>query len=136
MPRNTGYLLSARQVLGSKAYHEMLKVSFPGRYSALIRYFRQDKTPWLICDKCISEYFVNVPGGSNIDELEKAMLADKAVNANILRLVKKQYSIKQIRDKVNQNELWILEDKETNTIYPITPLIGKELLRSLETEQR
>jgi SH3-like domain-containing protein len=136
VPRNTGYLLSARQVLGSKAYHEMLKASFPGQYSALIRHFQHDKTPWLICEKCISKYFVNVPGGSNLAELEKGMLADKALNDNILRAAKKQYSIKQIRDKVGLNRLWLLEDKERNTIYPITPLIGKELLRSLEAEQK
>lgn len=134
VPRNTGYLLSTREVLGSKAYHEMFKASFPDQYSTLIARFQQDKTPWLICQNCIDKYFINVPGVSNPDEIEKAMLSDKALNDNILRAAK-QYSIAYIRDKVNKNELWLLEDNERNAIYPITPLSGKELLQSLEKEQ-
>lgn len=134
VPWNTGYLLSSREMLGSKAYHEMLKASFPGQYSPLIARFQQDKTPWLICDKCIDKYFINVAGSANPDELEKAMIADRALKDNMLRAAK-QYSLEYIRDKVNKNEIWLLEDEERNVTYPISPFIGKELLQSLEKEQ-
>ncbi len=134
--RNTGYLLSTRQVLGSKAYHEMLRAMQPSMYSTAVAQFEKDKTPWLICEKCISQYFVDVRGSADLDELEKGMRADKEQGINILRAVKRQYSVQQVKAKVNENVLWLLEDKERNVIYPITPLMGKELLRLLEAENK
>lgn len=136
VPRDTGYALSSKQVLSSVAYHEMIKSSFPNQYSQMIANFEKDRTPWLICNICIEKYFVNVPGAINLKELEKAMVADEKLNDNIIKTVKKYYSVEFVKDKLNKNEMWLAEDKENNTVYPITPLIGREILKRLEEEKK
>ena len=132
VPQNTGYLLTAKQVLSSKVYHELLRTSFPEYYSLMISNFEKDKTPWLICNKCIGKYFMDIPGSSHIKKLEKAMLADKALNENIIKTIKKYYSVKHLKNKVDKNELWLAEDKARGVMYPVTPLMGKEILKLLE----
>ncbi len=136
VPRDTGYLLSAKQVLNSEVYHEMIKSSFPSQYSQMVENFERDKTPWLICDICIEKYFVNVAGTSNLQELEKGMIADENLKGRIIKAVKKYYSVEFVKDKLDKNELWIAEDKENNTNYPITPLIGREILKQIEEEMK
>lgn len=136
VPRDTGYLLSSKQVLNSVAYHEMIKSSFPQQYSQMIQAFEKDKTPWLICNTCIEKYFVHVPGASNLQELEKAMVSDEKLNENIIKTVRKYYSVEFVKDKLNKNEMWLAEDKENNAVYPITPLIGREILNHLEEKNK
>jgi hypothetical protein len=136
VPRGTGYVLTTRQVLDSKAYHEMLKAMAPGQYDMAIANFERDPTPWLVCGQCINKYFVDVAGSSNVTELEKGMIANKALDDNILRLIKERYSVDEVRAKVSENKVWLLEDKEKNAIYPITPLDGGKILELLEKEKK
>ena len=136
VPRDTGYLLSSKQVLSLVAYHELIKNSFPQNYSQLIDNFEKDRTPWLICNICIEKYFFNIPGASNLQELEKAMIADEKLNDKIMKTIKKYYCVEFVKDKLDKNEMWLAEDKENNTIYPITPPIGMEILKQFEEEKK
>ena len=134
VPKNTGYLLTTKQVLSSQVYHEMLKTSYPEYYSAVIYNFEQDRTPWLICDGCIDKYFMDIAGSIDPQELEEAMLANKALKEDIVEAIKKNYTVEYLKDKINKNQLWLCEDREKGSIYPITPLMGKEILEILEKE--
>lgn len=136
VPQDTGYMLTTQQVLGSRAYHEMLKSRAPGTYSQMIERFEHDPTPWCICEKCIEQYFMDVPGSSNPDELSKALQANKDLRKRTLEAVRSQYTMEQVRERMSGGQIWLVEDAaHPGTVYPITPGIDGWILEELEADQ-
>lgn len=136
VPQDTGYMLTTQQVLGSRAYHDMLKSMSPGTYSQMIAQFEHDPTPWCICEKCIEQYFIDMPGSSNPADLSKALQANDDLRKRTVEAVRRQYTLEQVREKMSGGQVWLVEDTvHQGSIYPITPGIDGWLLDALEAEQ-
>jgi hypothetical protein len=138
VPANTGYMLTARQVLSSRAYHDLLKRTRPSieRYKQTVATFEKDRTPWCICETCIDTYFMHMPGSSNPGELAVAQQANEDLRKRTLEAVRKQYTIEQVREKMQSGQVWFIEDPgQSNTIIPIIPKVDGWILEALEKQQ-
>jgi hypothetical protein len=114
----------------------MFKRSQPSAYEQAIAQFERDTTPWCVCDKCIDEYFVDVPGSTKPSEISDAMLSDKAVAKQMIDAIKRQYSLEQVREKVRQQQMWFVEDSVLGKVYPIPPTAGDWILKELEQSSK
>ncbi len=139
VPPNTGYMLTSKQVLASRSYHDLLKRTRPSfeRYKQTVAQFEQDRTPWCICEACIETHFVDVPGSSNPKELAVALEANDDLRRRTLQAVKAKYTIDQVREKMRAGIVWMVEDPQRkNSIIPITPKVDGWILESLEKEAK
>lgn len=134
LQRNSGYLLTSKHILSSRNYHVMLKQKYLNNYDRAVEMFEQDRTPWAVCESCIDKYFVDIPGSSNPKMLAAARDADNEQMQKKLEVIKKKYTLDQVREKMKSGKIWLVEDG--NAIYPIVPnTVDDWILETLEKEQ-
>ena len=136
VPRDTGYILTTKQVLAARTYHDLLKRISPGIYKQRIAMFEQDRTPWCVCEACINTHFNDMPGSSSLTDLAAAQQANDDMRKRTIEAIKKNYTTDQVREKMRSGQLWFVEDlTQKNLIYPINPSIDGWVLEELENKQ-